>query len=201
MKKIIYTIGVLALPFLFISCFSTSGEKSSLEEILAPTSSVKYNVVNINDQYSMKVPDFMTVTTQLQPDASLQYNNPFKGKYVIVLDEDREEIKTFLNDYGIYDDSKPMLENYVDARLSFFKESGVSVKEETELKSKMVNGRKAYSIELDVSVPEIPEDVAYFFTYIEGEDHFYMIMAWTLLSRKDAYKEEAKEMADSFKEF
>ncbi|PIE87387.1 MAG: hypothetical protein CSA03_00485 [Bacteroidetes bacterium] len=199
MKKIIYTLGLLTLPFAFTACFSTSGE-SSLDKIIASKPSVKYNVIKINDLYSMKVPDFMTVTKELQEDASLQYNNPFKEKYVTVLEEERDEIKTFMNDYGVYDDSKTMLENYVDTRLSYLKESGISVIEETDLKSEMINGRKAYSIEVDASVPGIPEDIAYFFTYIEGQDHFYMISAWTLLSRKDAYSEEVEEMTHSFKE-
>lgn len=199
MKKIIYILGLLALPLSFTSCFSTSGE-GSFGELIATKAEVKYNVVKINDLYSMKIPDFMTVTTQLQEDASLQYNNPFKEKYVTVLDEDREEIKTFMDDYGVYDESKSMLENYVDTRLSYLKESGISILKETDLKSEMINGRKAYSIEIDGSVPEISEDIAYFFTYVEGKDHFYMISSWTLLSRKDAYTEEVEEMAHSFKE-
>ena len=171
-----------------------------MEELIAPDPKVNFKKVNIEDLYSMKIPDFMTVTTQLQEDASLQYSNPFKGKYVTVLDEKREDVKQFMNDFGLYDNAKSMLENYVDTRLSYLKESGISIFEETELESVMINGRKAYSVQINGTIPEVPDDIAYFFTYIEGKDHFYMITSWTLLARKSAYIDEVDEMVNSFKE-
>ena len=197
MKKAIYICSLLALSLTLNSCFSTSGE-STLDKLIAPT--VKYDVVKIQDLYSMRIPTFMTVTTQLQEDASLQYNNPFKEKYIIVLNEEREETMSFMNDYGVYDESKSQLENYVDMRLGYLIESGISVTNQTELKSKMINGRKAYSTVIDANVPDIDQDITYFFTYLEGKDHFYMISSWTLYDRKDGYKEEVETMVKSFKE-
>ncbi|MFK7785848.1 MAG: hypothetical protein AB8B56_12065 [Crocinitomicaceae bacterium] len=200
MKKIIYAFSILTISVAMTSCFSGTADdtRSSLEELIKP--SVEYVVVDIEGLYSMKVPKFMTVTDQLQEDASLQYNNPFKEKYVTVLDEEEGEITDFMTDYGVYDDSKSKLENYVDTRLSYLKESGVSIINQTDLKSEMINGRKAYSTVIDGTVPGIPEDITYYFTYVEGKEHYYMISAWTLLSRKDEYTEEVKEMASSFKE-
>ena len=203
MKKIIYVFSIAAISVSMTSCFSGSSDdtRSSLEELIESAKpSVEYDVVEIEGLYSMKVPKFMTVTTQLQEDASLQYNNPFKEKYVTVLDEKEEEIMDFMTDYGVYDESKSKLENYVDTRLSYLKESGVSIINQTDMKSEMINGRKAFSTVIDGTVPGIPEDITYYFTYVEGKEHYYMISAWTLMSRKDDYTEEVKEMAASFKE-
>lgn len=197
MKKIIYIFGLLTLSLTLNSCFSTSGE-STLDKLVGP--SVEYDVVKIEDLYSMKIPTFMTVTDQLQEDASLQYNNPFKGKYITVLDEEREEILSFMKDYGVYDESKSQLENYVDTRLNYLAESGIEVSNQTELKSEMINGRKAYSTVIDANVPDVAQDITYFFTYLEGKDHFYMISSWTLFNRKDSYTEEVGTMVKSFKE-
>jgi hypothetical protein len=203
MKRIISVLSIVTISISMTSCFSGSSDntRSSLEELIeAAKPSVEYDVVEIEGLYSMKIPKFMTVTTQLQEDASLQYNNPFKEKYITVLDEKEEEIMDFMTDYGVYDDSKSKLENYVDTRLSYLKESGVSIINQTDLKSEMINGRKAYSTVIDGTVPGIPEDITYFFTYVEGKEHYYMISAWTLMSRKDDYTEEVKEMSGSFKE-
>lgn len=197
MKNAITVFCLLAVSLMLNSCFSTSGE-GTLDKLVAPT--VKYDIVGIEDLYSMKIPTFMTVTTQLQEDASLQYNNPFKEKYIIVLDEDREEVMSFMNDYGVYDESRSQLENYVDMRLAYLTESGISITNQTKLKSEMVNGRKAYSVVIDANVPDIAQDITYFFTYLEGKDHFYMISSWTLYDRKDGYKEEVETMVKSFKE-
>jgi len=204
MKKTIYVFSFLSIGLAMTSCFSSSTAdeaKSSLEELkeLAKPS-VEYEAVEIEGLYSMKVPEFMTVTTQLQEDASLQYNNPYKEKYVTVLDESDEEITAFMTDYGVYDESKSKLENYVDVRLNYLTESGISVISQTDMKSEMINGRKALSTIIDASVPGIPEDITYYFTYVEGKEHYYMISAWTLLSRKDDYTDEVKEMTSSFKE-
>lgn len=182
------------------SCFSTS-RKDAFDKIdKLVTQPVKYDVVKIEDLYSMKVPAFMTVTTKLQEDASLQYNNPFKEKYVTVLDENTDEILAFMEDYGVYDVSKSKLDNYVTTRLSYLAESGITIKNQTKIKSEMINGRKAFSTVIDASVPGIDEDITYFFTYIEGKEHCYMISSWTLFDRKNAYTEEVETMTTSFKE-
>lgn len=202
MKKITLALGLLLTSLTLHSCFSSSGDADSLLAELKEEmkEEVKYNVEKINGLYSMKIPDFMTETTTLQPDASLQFNNPFKEKYITVLDETKEDVEAFQSDYGVGDDSKSALENYADMRLQYLIESGITIKEQSKLKSSMINGRKALSTTIDAAVPGITEDITYYFTYVEGADHFYMISAWTLLSRKDDFTEEVKVMAESFKE-
>lgn len=199
MKKVIYIFGFLVLGLSLNSCFSTSDDE--MDGVIAPAPPpVKYNVVKIEGLYSMKVPSFMTVTDQLQEDASLQYVNPFKEKYVLVLDEKIVDIMAFMEDYGIYDESKSKLDNYVTTRLSYFTEIGNTIISQTALKSEMINGRKAISTVVDIETPSIDENVTYYFTYIEGKDHYYMISSWTLFDRKDAFTEEVEAMTGSFKE-
>lgn len=200
MKKITLAFGLLLAGLTLNSCFSSSGDAKSLLEQLEKAAEVKYNVQKIDGLYSMKIPDFMTESTVLQPDASLQFNNLYKEKYIIVLNEPKDEIKAFSSDYGVYDDKKTDLENYAAMRVNLLKESGITIHSEPKLKGSMINGRKALSTTFSASMPALPEDIAYYFTYIEGADHFYMIMSWTLFSRKDAYTEEVKVMAESFKE-
>lgn len=200
MKKITYIFCVLLMSVALTSCYSGAEDdtRSSIEELIKPE--VEYNVVEIDELYSMKVPKFMTVTTQLQDDASLQYNNPFKEKYVTVMDEREDEVMIFMTDYGVYDDTKSQLENYVNTRMNYFKESGVSIISQTDLKKEMINGRKAYSVTFDASIPDITENITYYFTYVEGKEYYYMITAWTRMDRKDSYTDEVKEMIKSFKE-
>ncbi len=200
MKKNSHIFSFLLLSLMLNSCFSTSGEDAfdKIDKLVAPL--VKYDVVKIEDLYSMKVPDFMTVTTKLQEDASLQYNNPFKEKYVTVLAENTAEVIAFMEGYGVYDVSKSKLDNYVSTRLNYLAESGITIKNQTKIKSKMINGRKAFSTVIDASVPGVAEDITYFFTYIEGKEHCYMISSWTLFDRKNAYTEEVETMTTSFKE-
>lgn len=197
MKKIALVFALL-IAVVALNASFTSTEVGKLKSKEA--SDVKYKVKKINGLYSMKIPDFMTETTELQPDASLQYNNLFKEKYITVLDESKEDVEAFQRDYGVGDDLMSALGNYTDMRLQYLMESGIGIKDQTKLKASMINGHKALSTMIDATVPGIDEDITYYFTYVEGTDHFYMISAWTLLSRKDTYTAEVKVMAESFKE-
>ena len=199
MKKISYISFLLLLSLVVSSCFSTSGE-NSLDEVIAPSINVDFDVVKIENLYSMKVPNFMTVTDKLQEGASLQYDNPFKEKYVTVLHEEKDDVMAFMKDYGVYDEKKSALENYADTRLKYLKESGITIIDQSGLTSEKINGRSAYSTNVDAKAPGMSDDTAQFFTYVEGEEHFYTISAWTILSRKDGYVDEVTEMTRSFKE-
>ena len=197
MKKIALVFALL-IAVVALNASFTSTEVGKLKSKEA--SDVNYKVKKINGLYSIKIPDFMTETSSLQPDASLQYNNPFKEKYITVLDESKDDVEAFRSDYGVSDDSKSDLENYADMRLQYLTESGIEIKDQTKLKASVINGHKALSTMIDATVPGIDEDITYYFTYVEGADHFYMISAWTLLSRKDTYTAEVKVMAESFQE-
>ena len=200
MRKITLAFGLLLTGLTLNSCFSSSGDSKSLLDEIKQELEVKYDVKKVNGLYSIEIPDFMTETTTLQPDASLQYNNPIKEKYITVLDETKEDVEAFISDYGVGDDTKSALENYSSMRLQYLAESGITVKNQTKLKSSMINGRKALSTTIDATVPGIVEDITYYFTYLEGTDHFYMISSWTLFSLKDTYTDEVKAMSESFKE-
>ena len=200
MRKITLAFGLLLTGLTLNSCFSSTGDSKSLLDEIKQELEVKYDVKKVNGLYSIEIPDFMTETTTLQPDASLQYNNPFKEKYITVLDETKEDVEAFISDYGVGDDTKSALENYSSMRLQYLAESGITVKNQTKLKSSMINGRKALSTTIDATVPGIVEDITYYFTYLEGTDHFYMISSWTLFSLKDTYTDEVKAMSESFKE-
>ena len=144
MKKISYISFLLLLSLLVSSCFSTSGE-NSLDEVIAPSINVDFDVVKIENLYSMKVPNFMTVTDKLQEGASLQYDNPFKEKYVTVLHEEKDDVMAFMKDYGVYDEKKSALENYADTRLKYLKESGITIIDQSGLTSEKINGCLLYT--------------------------------------------------------
>lgn len=199
MKKISYFSFILLFSLSVSACFSTSGE-NSLDELLAPSINVDFDVVKVENLYSMEVPDFMTVTDKLQDGASLQYDNPFKEKYVTVLHEEKSDVMAFMKDYDVYDDKKSALENYADTRLKYLKESGITIIDQSGLTSEKINGSSAYSINVDAKAPGMSDDTAQFFTYVEGKDHFYTISAWTILSRKEGYVDEVAKMTRSFQE-
>lgn len=202
MKGFIYIFSLLI--FFLNSCSPATGNGvfDERDKVVPPTPpKVEYNVVKVEDMYSMKVPAFMTVTTEIESDARLQYVNLFKEKYVVVVDEEIDEIIDLMKDFGVYDESKSKLDNYVATTLHYFSESGSLIKNQTALKRETINGCKAISIVIDADEPSVDEDITHYFTYVEGKSHFYTISSWTLFERKAAFTDEVETMKKSFKEF
>tara|TARA_Y100000385_G_C13083008_1_gene634908 strand:- start:889 stop:1143 length:255 start_codon:yes stop_codon:yes gene_type:complete len=76
MKKGLLIICAVSIGALISSCSSSvSGGESLLEALEELDQKVKYEKVDVAGLYSMEIPDYMTSTTLLNDQASLQYNH------------------------------------------------------------------------------------------------------------------------------
>lgn len=203
MKK---TFGILAslglsIIFALVSCSSTVSNDDTQDflEKLKSASETRFDTKKVNNLYSIDIPDFMVSTSDLNDEASLQYNNLYKEKYIIVLDEDKDTLIADLKNFELYDDNQTLIDMFSEAKESFIIDEA-SVIGEVSRKSTKINGMAATITEFDSNVAGIPEAVTYYLAFVEGEDHLYTIMAWTLTSRKADFKDEAMKMIESFRE-
>ena len=203
MKTRIVVLGGLLLSLAVTSCTSSSTESSKeldgfLDKI-KEAASTKYDTKKVNDLYSVDIPDFMVSTTTLNDDATLQYNNLYKEKYIIVLDEDKDLFIQDLKDYGIYEEDRDLLEMFAEAKESFIINEEAVIGD-VHRKEKKIDGLSAQLVEFDSDVAGIPEPVTYYLGFVEGKANLYTIMAWTLTDRKSSFKDEANMMIESFRE-
>jgi len=189
-----FTLRIFAITCLLVianSCLDSSGNSNNSDILNS-----KFDLVRINNEYSIELPSFMEVSDDLNDDASLQYQNIFKEVYVIVIDENKEEFKEVFIDLGDYDDSVSMVKNYKDIQLSFLKEA-VEVNSVTELESSIINGLPFEIVEVDGKSEEV--EVVYNIAYVDGKDKVYMIMAWTEKRRNEKNKALFQKIIKSFK--
>jgi len=189
-----FTLRIFAIACLLVianSCLDSSGNSNNSDILNS-----KFDLVRINNEYSMELPSFMEVSDDLNDDASLQYQNIFKEVYVIVIDESKEEFKEVFIDLGDYDDSVSMVKNYKDIQLSFLKEA-VEVNSVTELESSIINGLPFEIVEVDGKSEDV--EVVYNIAYVDGKDKVYMIMAWTEKRRNEKNKALFQKIIKSFK--
>ncbi len=182
---------VTCLILLISSCLDTSSKNSS-ENLL----NTDFELVNINNQYSMEVPDFMKESKELNDEASLQYQNIFKEVYIIVIDESREEFKTVFQDLGEYDDEISMVENYKSIQLEFLQEA-ITIHSKEDVESSVINGLPFEIVKVDATSDGI--DIAYTIAYIDGPENVYMIMAWTEKDKREKNEALFQKMIKSFK--
>lgn len=157
----------------------------------------KKEEVVIEGRYKMKVPTTMSAVTDLNDEASLQFQNIFKELYLIVIDEDISEFNISIVDNGIDDVYSQDLDGYCNLLIDVFTEDVVT-SNQTEFIDLTINGLSARQIEIDGEVDGIP--VYYCYTFIEGEKNFYQILSWTLLEKKEEHTKMLKKMPLSFEE-
>lgn len=163
-----------------------------------PLSDDDFKSVVTNEEYEVLLPKYMKEASDLNDEASLQYQNIFKETYFVVIDEPAEDFVTVFKDLDEYDESKSVVSNYKDTQLKFFRESltDYDFLEENSLK---INGMEAEIVYFNGKVAGVIYPINYCLTFIEGDKNVYMLMAWTLKNKKDKYRATFDKMVKSFK--
>lgn len=157
----------------------------------------KTNEVTVANKYSLQVPDYLSKTNDLNEDASLQYQNLFKEFYVIVIDEDKDEINSFI-DAGMFENNpEKSVDGYATIIMNNTKKN-TEVKNEAIQNNLKINNLQSKTICFDAKVDKI--DIFFQFGFIEGKDRYYQVMVWTLLKHKQKYLEDMDKIILSFKE-
>ena len=154
-------------------------------------------MVKIDDTYQVALPDYMSPGTELSEDASLQYQNLFKELYVVVVHEPWREFKESFQNLYQYNDSLNVLDNYTEVQYESVVE-GLNITSEVIRKSVKINGLPARIIQFDAEVDDIDVPITYYYTILQGPTNMYLMLSWTLQSRKKTYQPILEKMARSF---
>lgn len=148
--------------------------------------------VTINDLYSVEMPSNLAPLEDLQENASLQYGNKFKEVYTVVIDEDKESFNKAAEESG----KKGNLTTYAQETLSHYE--GSRSFNLIESKDETINNLPAKTYEITAKVKGI--DLYYNLGVVEGKNHYYRVINWTLETNKDAQRENMNQVLKSFKE-
>lgn len=154
-------------------------------------------LVTISNKYSLSIPAFLTKVSNLNSDASLEYQHAWKEFYVIVIDESKEEMNQVLVENDLTDYYENNIEGYSKIILDGFQES-LNNFEQSVLVDTTVNNMPAKLTTLNGNVEGI--DGFYSIGMYEGEDSYYQVIAWTLSSKMYSYKSKMEKIMYSLKE-
>ena len=192
MKEKFTFLLVIFLGFSITSCLDFKVKKTEKEIDLDD-----FTKVEINHEYQISIPKYMRKTNSLNDDASLQCQNIFKETYLIVIDESKDEFIEVFRELEQYNDELSLVENYREIQLQFFAENMKTLNASNPISLK-INELNAEMLEIDGEVEDIDEELTYFITFIEGDKKVYMIMAWTMASKKEEYRATFESAAKSF---
>nr|WP_288933350.1 hypothetical protein [uncultured Allomuricauda sp.] len=188
--RLFVIISVIFLPI--TSCIDSKNKKD--DSVLGTET---FHTVSIDGNYRMSIPKFMTGTTGLNEEASLQYQSLLKEAYLLVIDEPKAGFEEVYRDLNQYDDELSIMQNYRVARLQLLSRSA-EINSKSKPKPIKINGLDAETMELDADIEGVTNEISYFLTFIEGSNRVYMIMAWTLKDKKIEHKKTFKTIAESF---
>ncbi len=193
MKKIQYfLVVVIALSTLYACNNSDAKATCNID-----TSNFKLQ--EVNNSYSIEVPENMTVTKTLNSDASLQLEDIFEEMYAAIIDEPKTAFIENFTREGLIADSLSTIGNYRNIQLSLFTK-GMVLKRQSEPKSYELNGLPAEQIELFGFPAGLDFDVYYLITFVEGKDTLYMFLQWTLGSKEEDHKDTFSCISKTFEE-
>lgn len=193
MKKIFNLALTIFLAQLLISCGNFNNDK---EENLSLESD--FDEVKINNEYKIMIPDYMSETTSLNDEASLQFQNIFKEAYIIVIDESKEEFISIFKELDSYNSDSSAVKNYRDVQLQSLHQ-GINITKQSAPESTKIGGLDAEVVEIEGNVTGVNYKIYYYITFLEGKEKMYMAMAWTLDDRKKKYKPTFKQAVQSFR--
>ncbi|WP_026704698.1 hypothetical protein [Flavobacterium soli] len=151
-------------------------------------SKTEYQTIKIKNKYSVELPDFLSEVTTLNEGASLQYQNPLREFYVIVLEEPKSEFP---------DQKSVNLETY-KAILRDGLQSNLTNPKFYQDRDTVINGLKAKLFSLSDTSDNIA--IYYQFAYLESKNNFYQVLTWTLENRKEQFSKDMTKIIASFKE-
>lgn len=188
---------------MFSSCGGMMGkggsDSTAIKEALDKALADETNEVKVaSGGYKLNVPKHMSLSYELNSDASLQYENTARELYVIVIDEPKVDfIKEFSAD-EIYDDNLTPEKNYRMVQMKSLKDA-IELRAEPGIKKATINGLDAEIVDFTGKVEGIAYDIYYKLAFIEGTKNVYMVMTWTLDSKKNENNAEMDQMIQSFK--
>lgn len=157
----------------------------------------KVQTISIDEKYSIAIPSFLKEADNLNEEASLQYQSLLRSFYVIAIDETKNEMQKAIVENNLLDVYNNDILGYSELILASF-EQNVAVSNMSAITDTMVNGMPARLLTVEGRVEGM--DIFYSLAFLEGKSRYYQVLAWTLPSKKNQYKEAMNRIMYSLKE-
>jgi hypothetical protein len=200
MKKIFLLI---ITPLFFISCnlssFRESFDKDEGKEALAKA---KFDRVLIDSTGEIQVYASMNRASTLTEGAAVQFQDPFKEIYLVVIKENVDEFSSTLKKHPDFylpyvKDSSSEIAIYGDFTSSRTTKN-LDAGKDSILTSKTLNGMAYRLYAIQGNYNKI--NLFYLKAVFKSDRFYYQVVAWTLLSRRNLYEGIMKKMVESLKE-
>jgi hypothetical protein len=142
-------------------------------------------VVATDGGSQVTIPSMWHEIPTLNEKAEIQVGNEVREQYLIVLTEAKMDF------------AETDLARYADLAAETLEES-LTNKVRSPSVPRQVQGRPALEFRITATIDNL--NVVYWLTAVEGRDHYYQVLTWTLASRANANESVLRGVADTFTE-
>ncbi len=197
------TISLLAFGLLLAGCnlpsFRQDFDKDAGKEVLAKA---KFDRILVDSTAEIQVYSSMNRATSLSKSATLQFSDPFKELYLVVIRETNASFEEALHEYRdqyvpYVRDSSSLIAIYGD----FTSQRTVKTLEngkDSLMSAKKINGMEYRSYAITGSSDKIP--IFYYKGVYKSEKYLYQVVSWTLAERRNLYEGVMQKMVESLVE-
>lgn len=157
----------------------------------------KTKTITIEGNYELDVPVKYAEVNDLNPEASLQYQNSRKNIFVIVIDETKETVATALTKNNLTDRYDNSLKGYSEL-ITDGMDNTIAIKDKPEFNDIIIDNLKAR--ELSFEGIASGNHVYWKLAFIEGKKRFYQVMVWTEAAEQKKHEREMQAIINSFRE-
>jgi len=178
---------LLCTIFIFMS-FSCIGpikeaweaEKENKESRRIDAAAENFELIEVNNEFSIRIPNYMFKTSDLYDDAPLQYKNKYKDICVVVLAHSKKNFQRIYKNHTLYDTASTVLQNYRTISFQY-------LIEKTILLNKVRTPEKINDLDAEITEAEVSVDKAnlyYLIGYIDGHEKLYQVIWRMHLNKK-----------------
>lgn len=153
--------------------------------------------INVKNLYSVAVPSHMSKTTNLNDEASFQYQNIWKELYALVIDESIEEFGEAISFSEEWMNKNNDLATYTEIVFNNI-QAAAMIEEEVGFTDEIIHGLPAKTIQFNATIDGL--DLFYGMGVIEGKENYYQVYTWTLEHKAGELQQKMREIILSFQE-
>lgn len=170
--------------------------------LLACTSSTKREATDWatvdSEKFTVEIPSFLKKASNLHEEAIVQYQNPVKEFYFIVIQESAATFHAALETNELTESYSSDLDGYANLLSDRFSETTDETPEKSAIQSTTLRGKEARYFEASGKIDGI--DIYYHYGFVKGDTTYYQLVSWTLKERKQKFSEDMLGIFQSFKE-
>lgn len=160
---------------------------------------VKYETYTYEDKFQLDVPEFMSETDDLLDGAPMQFESMEKEMYTLVIDEDKEMLKSVFFSIPEVNKDLPLIEQYCE--MQELSTSGLmDITNESGPNKSTINDMDARIMEYEGYPQGLELKTYYYIAIVEGVNAIYKITSWCLIADKEKNRPIFEQMAASFQE-